>query len=185
MNDAELVKQFKKGNREAFSELVRRHSKPLTMLILKMVRDPEEARDVSQNVFLKAFEALPRFMMASSFKTWLYKIAMNAVTDHLRRRRLNVEPDALERLADPARSPGERLDRLRYEELLRQAVDELPQKQRATLRLRIYEDLDYKEIARILGGTAGAARGNFFQAVKTLRKTLTEKRLGAAELEES
>lgn len=176
MNDAELVKQFKKGNREAFSELVRRHSRPLTLLILKMVRDPEEARDISQNVFLKAFEALPRFMMASSFKTWLYKIAVNAVTDHVRKRKPNVEPEALERLVDPARSASDRLEELRCLELLRQAVERLPEKQRATLQLRIYEDMDYNEIARVLGGTAGGARGNFFQAVKTLRKALEQER---------
>lgn len=175
MNDAELVKQFKKGNREAFSELVRRHSRPLTMLILKMVRDPEEARDISQDVFLKAFEALPRFMMASSFKTWLYKIAMNTVTDHVRKRRPNVEPEALERLIDPGRSASDQLEHLRYVEFLREAVQRLPEKQRATLQLRVYEDMDYKEIARVLGGTAGGARGNFFQAVKTLRRALAEK----------
>ena len=176
MNDAELVKQFKKGNREAFSELVRRHSKALTLLILKMVRDPEEARDISQEAFLKAYEALPRFMMASSFKTWLYRIAVNAVTDHLRKRKPDADPEVLERLVDPARSASDRLEHLRFLDRLRQAVDRLPEKQRATLQLRIYEDMDYREIARVLGGSTGAARGNFFQAVKTLRKGLAEER---------
>lgn len=174
MNDAELVKQFKHGNREAFSELVRRHARPLTMLIMKMVRDPEAARDISQDVFLKAFEGLPRFMMASSFKTWLYKIAMNSATDYMRKRKPNVDPEALTRLVDPGQSAADRLDQVRRLELLREAVDRLPEKQRAALQLRIYEEMDYREIARIVGGTAGGARGNFFQAVKTLRKALLE-----------
>ncbi|MBM3300423.1 MAG: hypothetical protein FJY85_10750, partial [Deltaproteobacteria bacterium] len=86
MTDEELVRQFRRGSREAFSELVRRHSRPLTMMIVRLIRDEEEAKDISQKVFLKAYEGLPRFMMASSFKTWLYSIAVNTVTDHKRKR---------------------------------------------------------------------------------------------------
>jgi RNA polymerase sigma-70 factor (ECF subfamily) len=172
MNDADLVKRFRKGDEEAFSELVRRHMKPLTMMILRMVRDEEEARDLSQAAFIKAFEALPRFMMASSFKTWLYRIAVNAVTDHLRKRRPTPDSEAVELSADPGRSVAEQMEKFSDAVELRKAVEKLPDKQRITLQLRIYEELDYHEIARIVGGTTGSARANFFQATKSLKAML-------------
>jgi len=173
MNDADLIMEFRKGSGEAFSELVDKYSRPLTMMILRMVRDQEEAKDISQTVFLKVYEGLPRFMLASSFKTWLYSIALNAVKDHLRKRRKSwIADNDPDELADPAESPAERLDMARMTKNIREAMERLPEKQRFTFQLRVYEDLDYKEIARILGGTAGGARGNFFQAVKTLRERL-------------
>jgi RNA polymerase sigma-70 factor (ECF subfamily) len=172
MNDADLVKEFRKGNRDAFSELVRRHTQPLTMMILKIVRDEEEARDISQSAFLKAFEALPRFLMASSFKTWLYRIAINKAKDHLRKKIPAPDTEFVEQSTDSALSVGEKLERKRWLKRLRDAVDSLPEKQRLTLQLRIYEEMDYREIARVLGGTAGSARANFFQASRKLREIL-------------
>lgn len=80
--------------------------------------------------------------------------------------------DALERVPDTAESAPERLDKKRHLMTLRKAMEELPEKQRLTLQLRIYEQLEYKEIAQILGGTSGSARGNFFQAVKSLKEKL-------------
>lgn len=175
MNDADLIKEFRNGNREAFSELVARYSRPLTLMILKIVRDQEEAKDISQSVFLKVYEALPKFMAASSFKTWLYSIAMNAVKDHLRKtRRSRFVDDDPENLVDSSESPAERLDAARMSKNIREAMELLPEKQRLTFQLRIYENLDYKEIAQILGGTAGGARGNFFQALKTLKERLVD-----------
>jgi len=172
MTDADFLKEFRKGNKEAFSGLVEKYSRPITMMILRLVKDLEEAKDISQTVFLKAYEGLPTFMMSSSFKTWLYRIALNAASDHLRKRRANILLDSFDNFSASGLSPGEQMDRARYLERLRRAIEELPEKQRLTLELRIYDELDYNEIARILGGTAGGARGNFFQATKTLRQKL-------------
>ncbi len=172
MDDADLVKEFRRGNRDAFDELVKRHARPLTMTILKMVRDPEEAKDISQIVFLKAFERLSGFMMASSFKTWLYRIAINAVRDYLRKRKPYAFTELSEDMPEPGKSQAERLEEAHFQERVRRAVEELPEKQRVTLQLRIYEELDYKEISRILGGTEGGARVNFFQATKALKEKL-------------
>jgi len=172
MNDADLVRDFRNGNREAFAELVRRYSRPVTMTILGIVRDNEAAKDISQHVFLKAFEKLSGFMFASSFKTWLYRIAINAARDHLRRRKYDFTAELNDYVADPGRPPGVRLEEHSTQLLVRSAIEELPEKQRLTLQLRIYDEMDYKEIARVLGGTEGGARVNFFQAVKTLRKKI-------------
>lgn len=172
MDDTELLKESRQGNHDAFSQLVQRHERPLTMMIFKMVRDLEEAKDLSQTVFLKAFEGLPRFLSASSFKTWLYKIALNAVRDHLRKSKPVMVSAYLEDVPDPSDPPYEQLDKARDLKRMREAVEQLPEKQRLTLQLRVYEGLDYRDIAAIMGGTEGAARGNFFQAVKSLRETL-------------
>jgi RNA polymerase sigma-70 factor, ECF subfamily len=172
MDDADLVKAFKHGSREAFSELVKRHSRPLTMMILRMVRSEEDAKDISQTVFLKAFESMPRFLMASSFKSWLYSIALNAVKDHFRKRKLELVDDLADRLVDTSASAAEQLETRRRLSLIRKAIALLPERQRLTLQLRVYEEMDYEEIARLIGGTANGARGNFFQATKTLREKL-------------
>lgn len=170
MKDEELVRQFRKGSKEAFGEFVERHSKPLTMMILRLIGDEEETRDISQKVFLRAYEGLPRFMMASSFKTWLYSIAINAVRDHWRRRNPVATSDIPDEFPDPACSPAEQFERAQESFTLRRLVANLPIKQRLTLQLRLYEEMDYREIARLVGGTAAGARSNFFQAVKTLRR---------------
>jgi RNA polymerase sigma-70 factor (ECF subfamily) len=172
MTDEELVKEFRKGNREAFAELVNRYSRPVTMMILRIIRDTEDAKDISQSVFLKAYEGLSGFMMASSFKTWLYRIAMNSVKDHLRRRKSVGQAEFAEEPVDQSASPAEKMETATDLSRLRAAISRLPEKQRLTLQLRIYEEMDYSEIARVLGGTAGAARANFFQAARTLREQL-------------
>ena len=112
MTDADFLREFRKGNKEAFSGLVERYSKPITMMILRMVKDLEEAKDISQTVFLKAYEGLPTFMMNSSFKTWLYRIAMNAANDYIRKRKPNIYAGFMEDFPGPAISPGEQLDRV-------------------------------------------------------------------------
>ncbi|MEW6348816.1 MAG: sigma-70 family RNA polymerase sigma factor [Thermodesulfobacteriota bacterium] len=172
MRDEDLVRQFRKGDTEAFSELAVRYSRPLTTLVQRIVGDWEDAKDITQTAFLKAYESLPRFMMASSFKTWLYRIAINAARDHLRKKSARPDPEAVDELADPGDSVTKRLDKARMEAELRKAVESLPEKQRETLLLRVDGGLDYKEIAKVLGGTPGAARGNFFQATKSLKEKL-------------
>lgn len=175
MNDADLIQEFRNGRTEAFAQLVKKYSRPLTLTIFRMIRDAEEAKDISQMAFLKAYEGLPRFVMASSFKTWLYAIALNAVRDYLRKRRPVQIADAVDTLVDPADPIPDRYDRERNLSRIREAVESLPPKQRMTLQLRVYEDMDYEEIARVLGGTAGSARVNFYQAAKTLREKLGSK----------
>lgn len=174
MNDEALVREFRNGSDEAFAELVRRHSRSLTTMILRITRDEEEAKDISQTVFLKAYSGLSRFIMASSFKTWLYSIALNAVRDHLKRRKPEIGSEDVDKLADATASSGDRLDRARTLKRMRDAIEQLPEKQRLTLQLRVYEGMDYAQIAGMLGGTASGARANFFHAVKALRNRLGE-----------
>jgi RNA polymerase sigma-70 factor, ECF subfamily len=174
MTDEELVSCAQKGDREAFSKLIEKYAKPLTMMILRMVKDKEDARDISQQVFLKAYEHLSLFKNSSSFKTWLYKVAINSVKDHLRKPRPPSGPGDLEGLADPAESPARLLEKEQELQRIRAAVMDLPDKQRMTLLLRIYEGMDYGQIAQILGGREQSARGNLYEALKSLKQKLTK-----------
>jgi RNA polymerase sigma-70 factor, ECF subfamily len=174
MEDLALVKRFLKGDHNAFTELVDRYSRPLMLFCLKMLHDQEEAKDVSQQVFLKAYEHLPGFSMNSSFKTWLYAIAINSIRDAFRRKKQEYSGDGHLDVIDPAESVTDRLDKHRQLHKLRILIEMLPEKQRLTVLLRLYEELDYKEIANLIGGSEGSARVNFFQGIKTLREKMVE-----------
>jgi len=176
MTDEELVNCARAGDRKAFCALVEKYAKPLTMMILRMVKDKDDAMDISQQVFLKTYERLSLFRNSSSFKTWLYKVAVNAVKDHVRTQKTTFSSDALDSLADPAESPALLLEKKQELGRIREAVQDLPEKQRMTLQLRVYEGLEYEEIAKILGGRANAAKANLCEAVKTLRRKLTAKK---------
>jgi RNA polymerase sigma-70 factor, ECF subfamily len=175
MTDTDLVRAFKNGDKNSFSDLVKKYSKPLTMMIMRIVKDPEEARDLSQTAFLKAYEGLAGFEMASSFKTWLYSIAMNTAKDFLRKHKPELDP-IVDRTPDRRELPPEIIDRERKLRKIRNAIEQLPEKQRLTLQLRVYEEMSYKEIAAVLGGTEGGARVNFFQATKTLKDSLEDEK---------
>ena len=176
MTDEELVRCVRAGDRDAFAILVERYAQPLTMMILRMVKDQEDARDISQHVFLKAYERLPVFRNSSSFKTWLYKVAVNAVIDHLRKPKTAFSSGALDGLVEPSQSPAQLLEREQELHRIREAVQGLPERQRMTLQLRMYEGMDYGQIAQILGGRESSARGNLYEAVKALRQKLRTKK---------
>ncbi len=172
MDDAFLVKQFISGDKEVFSELVEKYSRPITMMILKMLRDPEETKDLSQQVFLKAYEGLSGFSGASSFKTWLYAIAVNSARDRLRARKQMVTLEDAPEIADSAKSVSELIHEKNTTMKLREGIAQLPEKQRLALQLRVYEEMDYKKIAEIMQCSEGSARANFFQATKSLKRML-------------
>ena len=173
MTDADFLREFRKGNKEAFSGLVEKYSKPITMMILRMVKDLEEARDISQTVFLKAYEGSAHFH--DEF------FVQNLVIPYRNECRQRLHSETKTKylcwirwmiLLGRPHLPANNWTVLRYLEQLKRAIEELPEKQRLTLQLRIYDELNYKEIAKVLGGTAGSARGNFFQATRTLRLKL-------------
>jgi len=168
--DAALIERYRAGDRSAFDELVRRYQRPLYYLALRYVRVEADAKDLAQRAMVKAYGALAGFRADSSFRTWLYRIAINLCLNHLRdRKREEMRPELGEALAAPA-SGGERalIDRERGA-LLRDAIAELPPKQRMVLELRIYDELPFREVAELAGCTENSAKVNFHHAVKRLR----------------
>jgi RNA polymerase sigma-70 factor, ECF subfamily len=174
MDEAQLVAACLAGQREAFDVIVERHRRTVYQLCYRFVGNHEDASDLSQDVFVRAYKGLRRFRGQSSLGTWLYRIGVNVCLNRVSVKRpitesIDVRPHLDERAKDPA------VELLRGERAaeVRAAIAQLPRKQRATVILRIYHELTHEEIAGILGSSIGAVKANFFHALGNLKKLLT------------
>jgi RNA polymerase sigma-70 factor (ECF subfamily) len=172
-DDGALVDACLAGTREAFDVIVARHSRQVYQLCYRYVGNHEDAADLAQDVFVRAYKGLGGFKRQSTLATWLYRIGINVCLN-----RLSIKtplPDALDG-REHVDTGAERADvtLLRKERVteVRAAIARLPRKQRATLILRVYHDLTHEEIAGILGSSVGAAKANFFHALANLKKLL-------------
>lgn len=175
--DAELVRLAQSGSREAFDEIVRRHQRPVYQLCYRFVGNHEDASDLAQDVFVRAYKSLKGFKGESALATWLYRISVNVCLNRKALKTLPLEPmpllDPADRRAEPADALVARRERASE---VRAAIAKLPPKQRATLILRTYQDLPHDEIAKILGSSVGSVKANFFHALANLKKILTGER---------
>jgi RNA polymerase sigma factor, sigma-70 family len=163
------------GNTEAFGNLIKRYQRPIYYLALRMLRQPEDADDVTQKTFLKAYRALAGFEFRSSFKTWLSAIAINLCrTELMRPRRLTVElPENLPN-ADFDNQAG-REDHEFQRHYLKEALENLPQRQKEVVLLRIYQEMPFKEIAQALESNETAVKVNFHYAMQSLKKAIQKR----------
>jgi RNA polymerase sigma-70 factor (ECF subfamily) len=170
-DDLGLLTRFLAGERAAFDELMRRHERPIYSLAMRYLRDHDEASDILQRTFLKAFEKASGFERRSLLRTWLYRIAVNLCKNRLRDlgRWQKVDPEEEASLQAPATAEGSIEDGERQSILL-EAVEKLPPRQRQILELRVFGDLSFREIARVLECTENAAKVNYHYAVKNLMK---------------
>ena len=174
IEDDALVQAFAEGRRDAFDEIVRRYRRTVYMVCYRFTGNHEDAADVAQDVFIRAFKGLARFRHESSLGTWLHRIAVNTCLNHATSRKAETEPvDAVERADRNAPSPLEAVERGELRGTLQRAIRRLPPRQRATVILRVYHDLSHEEIARMLGSTVGASKTNLFHALATRRRLLT------------
>lgn len=175
MTETHLVARAQQGDLPAFEELVRKYQREIYHLACRLVNDAEEARDMAQQTFLQAYVHIRDFRQQSQFRTWLFRIAINQCYNFLKRRKKFGDPvDSQElSLAGEDKNPQEGLLAAEERRRLYAALDRLPAKQRAVLTLKLEQGLSYQEISRELGGTAGAARVNYCQAVKTLKRYLS------------
>lgn len=173
--DQALVQRFKAGDEQAFNELFRRHQGRVYGLALRMVRESDDAADVCQDVFVKAYQALRGFRENSSVYTWLYRITINLSVNYLRRKRLR---DSLSYdyvagwLTGRDAGPDRDMARGDVGTAVEWAVAKLPPRQRAVFVLRQYEGLSHEEIALALNRSVGAVKSNYFHAVRRLQKEL-------------
>lgn len=170
-DDELLVLACQRGEREAFSGLVERYQRDVYRLCYRYVNNHHDASDMAQEAFLKAFRALQSFRGDSSFSTWLYRIAVNTCLNFRQARRPGQEPLS-ESIPDLAPPVAERIEEGERAAQVRAAVARLPEKQRATLILKLYHDLTHEEVARILGSSVGTVKANLFHALNNLRKAL-------------
>jgi RNA polymerase sigma-70 factor (ECF subfamily) len=178
--DAELVASCLAGQREAFDTLVERHQRHVYLLCYRFAGNHEDASDLAQDVFVRAYRGLKTFKGQASVGTWLYRIGVNVCLNRVAAK--TVKPGPLEpllaasdeRIASPAESATEALLRDERAVRVRAAIARLPKKQRSTLILRIYHELPHDEIAAILGSSVGAVKANFFHALNNLKRIMQE-----------
>jgi RNA polymerase sigma-70 factor (ECF subfamily) len=172
-DDRIAVEACQRGEREAFDRLVQRYQRDVYRLCYRYVNNHPDASDMAQEVFLKAYRAIGSFRGDSSFSTWLYRIAVNTCLN-FRAARRPLSAELPEALPDRAASAAERLEHEEQARRVREAVSSLPEKQRATVILKIYHDLTHEEVAEIVGATVGTVKANLFHALGNLRKRLAE-----------
>jgi RNA polymerase sigma-70 factor, ECF subfamily len=180
--DAELVELVLAGDAELYAVLVNRYRTRVSRYVERFTYDVEDARDVTQDVFIKVYGALDSFDPRFKFSTWLFRIAGNAAIDHLRRRRVRTLPLDLApgengeaRAVDPPETrpnPHEDLARRRLREALSAAIDRLPDDYRELISLRHYGEMPYEEIAELKGMPLGTVKNKLFRARQALRDLL-------------
>lgn len=173
MTETHLVARAQQGDLPAFEELVKKYQREIYHLACRIVHDAEEARDMAQQTFLQAYVHIRNFRHRSRFRTWLFRIAINQCYNFLKSRKKFGDPvDSQDLNLTGEDNPQEGLVAAEERRRLYAALERLPAKQRAVLTLKLEGGLSYQEISQELGGTAGAARVNYCQAVKTLKKYL-------------
>ena len=181
IDEDELVNRFQNGDIEAFNPLVRKYEKKIYNLIYQQIRDRETAKDISQEVFLKAFKALPNFKGGSAFYSWIYRIAINSSIDFQRQRNRSrvltfeeLPPDADDvlRMSDSHPSPEKLLEEKELGKVIRKAVRELPPGQRRVFNLRHRRELAIKEIAVLLNRSEGTIKAHLHHAHRRLQGML-------------
>jgi RNA polymerase sigma-70 factor (ECF subfamily) len=175
-DDRTLVDACRNGSREAFDVIVERHQRQVYQLCYRFAGNHEDASDLAQDVFIRAYRGLHSFKGQSAFSTWLYRIAVNVCLNRVGARSqawatLDAanHADSREERADARMLRGERAAEVRA------AIARLPKKQRAALILRVYHDLPHDQIAAIVGSSVGAVKANFFHALANLKKLLNSK----------
>ena len=182
--DVELVARAKTGDTDAFEVLVKRYRNEVFALSYHFVRNREQAWDVSQEVFIKAHNALARFRGDASFKTWLMRITANQCKDYLKKRRLETVSFDDSRYAADAPThvlpPDRSLEAREIGEAVQKALDKLSHKHRTAFVLREFEGLSYEEMAQVMNCSIGTVMSRLHHARKKLQKGLTQRGLMGA-----
>ncbi len=181
-SDKKLVKRVQKGDKGAFDLLVLKYQHKIVNLVMRYVRDPELALDITQEAFIKAYRALPRFRGDSAFYTWMYRIAVNTAKNHLaaqRRRPMDVELDLQDpeqydlhaKLKETDTPEGVSLSN-ELQETVERAIAALPEDLRTAIILRELEGMSYEEIAQTMECPVGTVRSRIFRARDAIAKKI-------------
>ena len=183
MTDNEIIQQVVNGDKEVFRLLVQRYQSMVFRIAVGFVHSKEDADDLTQEIFIQVYHALSKFRGESNFQTWLYRIVLNAALNHTRKNRNifqrigslfhpDLEKEKYLRIPE-TEDPENILINEEHREMVRKALDTLPENQRSAIILSKYDDLSQKEIAEILGTTEGAVEALLQRAKSNLRKKLS------------
>jgi RNA polymerase sigma-70 factor (ECF subfamily) len=175
--DQDLVRQFRKGDEQAFTKLVERYKKKIYLTAYRFVQNHEDADDLSQEAFIKAYQFRHKFRGDSSFYTWVYRIVVNLSINFVRRehrsRGISIE-EVKSSITEPRSTPEKDYRNRRIRERLYEGISHLPPKQRLVFMLRQFDGLSHSEIAEMLNKSEGAVKANYFHAVHKLQRYLQE-----------
>lgn len=184
-NDSDLINQAKVGDAKAYDKLLKKYKNSVYNLVLRMVRDHQEAEDLTQEAFIKAFSSLTSFNEEYAFSTWLYKIATNNCIDYFRKRKLQTysldkplqykDSEIHHEIPDPDLDPEVSIIATERSKIIREAINTLPEKYYKAIILRHNEEKSYEEIAEILGLPLGTVKARIFRAREMLNKALKER----------
>lgn len=173
-DDKELVKELQDpaSCRKAFGEVIRKYSEPLYWQIRRMVNNHDDANDLLQNTFMKAWSSIDSFRGDAKLSTWLYKIAINESLTFLERerKRLNVSIDDESAHLIHAIEADTNIDGDELKKELRKAIATLPEKQRLVFNMKYYDELTYEKMSEILGTSVGALKSSYHLAVKKIEQ---------------
>jgi RNA polymerase sigma-70 factor (ECF subfamily) len=180
LSDEELVAATQGGDTAAFDTLVRRWDKKIQGAIYRVMGSDEEARELSQEAFFKAYRALDGFERRSRFSSWLYQIAINLCRDRMRRRKTHrlmsledlPQPEAAAPLVVSERSVAAAIEERDLARIVAEAVAALPEEQREVIVLKEYEELTFAEIAEVLGLPVSTVKTRLYRALTQLRRQL-------------
>ena len=176
MEDAALVAAAVAGERGAFDMVVERHRRAVYQVCYRFVNNHEDASDLAQEAFVRAWRGLKNFKGQAAFSTWLYRIAVNVSLNRVNSKAARTATEAIESVDqfEDVRIEGAQHAMIREERaaMVRTAIAALPKKQRAALIMRTYHDMSHQQIADVLGSSVGTVKANFFHALANLKKTL-------------
>lgn len=180
--DQKLVKRVKRGDKRAFDLLVLKYQHKIVGLVGRYLRDPDEVLDVTQEAFIKAYKALPRFRGDSQFYTWLYRIAINTAKNYLvarSRRPPDTDIDVSEgefqdnsAVLRDIGNPENALATRQLEKIIYQAIEDLPDELKVAVSLREFDGLSYEEIAEVMECPVGTVRSRIFRAREAIEKKI-------------
>jgi RNA polymerase sigma-70 factor, ECF subfamily len=166
-----------RGDVSAFDALVIRHQKAIHRVCYRFTGNTEDAADLTQEVFIKAYRSLPKFRGTSAFSTWLYRIAVNASLSFKASRKNRTEEidEESQDVAFDGPNAEESLDAQLNADYMKEALETLPEKQRLTVMMKVLEERTHAEVAEILGSNVGTVKANLFFAIRNLRKALSSR----------
>jgi RNA polymerase sigma-70 factor, ECF subfamily len=183
-SDQKLVERVKRGDKRAFDMLVLKYQHKIVGLVSRYLRDQDEVADVTQEAFIKAYRALPRFRGDSAFYTWLYRIAINTAKNHLvsKSRRppdtdIDIDDGEFHDNSAVLRdngSPEDVMATQQLEQVVYDAIDQLPEELKVAVTLREFEGLSYEEIAEVMECPVGTVRSRIFRAREAIEKKIAE-----------
>jgi RNA polymerase sigma-70 factor (ECF subfamily) len=183
LTDGELIQTAIRGREDGFEELVRRYQRPITGYVYRMLNNYDASLDVTQEVFIKVYNSLERYISEYKFSTWLYRIAHNAAIDYMRRNSVNQQSIETEnadgtyqlQIESSQPNPEQERERSEWRREIETVVKCLPQVYRELILLRHAQDLSYDEIAEITNLPLGTVKNRLFRAREMMREIFVER----------